>query len=82
MCIPVGSNGGEAIPAPTGVSEQEDEQETEEPPSLPRCFVCLGNIKEKNDEAKCPDCGRPFHRSCARRVRRCPLCGEELLEEE
>jgi sugar lactone lactonase YvrE len=82
MCIPVGGSDGNAIPAPPGPSVPEDETEVEEPPSLPRCFVCLGNIKELPDEVKCPDCGRAFHRSCARRVRRCPLCGEEIMEEE
>lgn len=42
-----------------------------------KCSICLGIIKSDLITVEC-NCGASFHNSCAARVGKCPLCGEEL----
>ena len=43
-----------------------------------RCTVCLGKFKPNSEIVKC-ECGALFHKSCAERVKVCPICGRKLV---
>ncbi len=43
-----------------------------------RCTVCFGKFKPGSDIVRC-ECGAMFHKSCAERVKTCPICGRKLI---
>ncbi len=51
--------------------------EVQDDRQIQRCFVCRGKLKADAAAVRC-ECGKVFHRSCARRVGECPDCGREL----
>ena len=42
-----------------------------------RCEICFGKFKPGSEIVRC-ECGAIFHKSCAKRVGACPICGREL----
>jgi len=43
-----------------------------------RCGICLGKFKDETEIVRC-SCGATFHKSCAERVKVCPVCGRKLI---
>jgi len=43
-----------------------------------RCVVCFGKFKPNAEIVRC-ECGAVFHKSCAERVKTCPICGRKLV---
>jgi len=53
-------------------------EDTIAPPRNVRCFVCLGRVKDAEEYLECPKCGRIYHKTCARRIKACPMCDTSL----
>ena len=68
-----------AKPEGDAASPTEDGQLAEEVKIETNCHICGGELPE-GPAIVSSKCGVNFHEDCAKRVARCPACGENLLE--